>query len=728
MRTSSRWHTMAVVAIVLGSVAWFVTPSHLFQPAHASGRHYTATTPIQHAVFIMMENHTFDNLFGRYPGANGVSNLPRAGNPTEDYNHDGPSLFAAMDGGKMDEFPERGHIQYTQSDIPNYWSYAQQFGLGDNFFTSMATNSAANHIAMVAAQNGGIFASTPENGCNSIQNDLMDSKAASGKAFWGYPCYNINSLPKELDAAGISWKYYSAVNIWDAPILLQSDYQSANNVNNPNQFAQDVTAGNMANVTWLTPPANASDHPPIPLQAGQNFVTTVVNTIMNSSYWSSTAIFVTWDDWGGYYDHVSPPQIDGVGLGPRVPLLVISPYARQGYISHQQGEFSSFVKFIEEDFSLPSLGQRDSLPGTSDLMDFFDFNQAPQPPLILNQLPYSSILQIPKGQAGVSGGNALHKSLNPFVGGKTQTFSYSIIYVGSGTPAVHNVLVDGVAYPMSLVGPVGGGGTLYKYKTKLGAGSHTYSYAFSDGQGGTVNLPDNGVPLYGPQVYPFNVGNASAGVVPNVALAGQTITFNATYTSPKNIAPTRTEIDIDGIPYIMQRTSGTNYKTGVTYSVSLNSLFVGVHYHRYIFDDGSGPATYESTSSPQVTTLLLSNSSVTPTSGTSSTVYTFQTTYTEVNGEAPAQALLYVDNTSYPMQLVSGSYSTGAVFQVQTTLPSGKHSFFFVFGDTRTSWADPFNPKVYAGPDVGANAQPVPAGTTIYLGKGGDTETDAAMN
>src|SRR5207248_2850021 len=145
-----------------------------------------------------------------------------------------------------------------------------------------------------------------------------------------------------------------------------------------------------------------------------------------------------------------------------------SPYAKQGQISHHQGEFSSFVKFIEEGFNLPDLGQRDALPDTSDLMDFFDFNQAPQPPLILKQLAYSSILQIPKGQQGQSGGNPLHKSLNPFVGGKTQTFSYSIIYMGSGPPAVHNVIIDGVAFPMPVVGPVSGGGTLYKYKTKLG--------------------------------------------------------------------------------------------------------------------------------------------------------------------------------------------------------------------------------------------------------------------
>ncbi len=726
MRTVKRLYMILPFLAIVGLVGWHVIPSAL---SHASDQRLgAATMPIKHVVIIMMENHTFDNMFGRFPGANGVT-LPRAGDPTEDYNHDGPSLLAAMDGGKMDEFPDRGHIQYTQSDIPNYWKYAQQFGLSDDFFTSMATNSAANHLAMVAAQNGGIFASTPENGCNSIQNDLMDSKkASSGREFWGYPCYTINSLPQELDTNGISWKYYSEVNIWNAPILVQSEYKSPNIVKNPNLFVQDVNAGKMANISWVTPPASSSDHPPTSLEAGQNFVTSAVNAIMNSSYWSSTAIFVTWDDWGGFYDHVSPPQLDGVGLGPRVPLLVISPYAKQGHISHHQGEFSSFVKFIEEDFNLPDLGQRDSLTVTSDLMDFFDFNQTPQPPLILKQLPYSSLLQIPKGQAAQSGGNPLHKSLNPFVGGKTQTFSYSIIYMGSNTPTVHNVIVDGVAFPMPVVGPVSGGGTLYKYKTKLGLGSHTYSYTFSDGQGGTVNLPDNGVPLYGPQVYPFNVGNAGQGVVPNIAMPGQPITFNATYTSPKNIAPTRTEIDIDGVPYTMQRKSGTNYASGVTYSFTIKSLFIGVHYHRYIFNDGSGSATYESTSSPQVTPVLLSKSSVSPTSGTSSTVFTFQTTYTEVKGETPGQALLYVDKQSYPMKHVSGSYSNGAVFQVQTTLPSGKHSFFFVFSDSLTSWADPFNPQVYAGPNVGTNAQAVPAGTIIMPDGDGDLESAIDMN
>lgn len=703
-----RWYFVVAIIAIVGIAFWHLFPTSSSHSVHAVKiSKATATTPIKHVVVLMMENHTFDNLFGRFPGANGVT-LPQAGDPTEDFNHDSPSVMAAIDGGKMDEFPMRGHIQYTQSDIPNYWNYAQQFGLGDNFFTSIASSSAPNHISMVAAQSGGLDTSDPEAGCGSTANTMNLSRAVDGRGYWGYPCYTIANLPDVLTQNGLSWKYYSEVSIWDAPINLPSTYQSPNNIKNPNQFVKDVAAGKMADVSWLTPPSDMSDHPPTQLKAGQDFVTGVVNSVMNSSYWANTSIFVTWDDWGGFYDHVAPQHVDGRGLGPRVPLLVISPYAKSGYISHQQGEFSSFPKFIEENFNLPNLGQRDSLSSTSDLMDFFDFSQTPQPPLILNQIPYSDLIEIPKGTG------LIKKALNPFVGGKTEVYSYSIVYLGSGTPTVHNAIVDGVAYPMTVKGPAQTGGIIYQYKTKLGVGSHTYAFAFSDAQGTIVNLPSNGVPLIGPQVYPFMVGNAGQGVVPNIAFPNQPVTYSVTYTSPQNIAPIRAEVDVDGVPYTMQQTSGTNYSKGVTYTLTLNSFIQGEHYHRYVFDDGSGPATYESTDNPHITSLLLGNSSVSPTSGTSSTPFTFTTTYTEMNGAAPTSAMLYVDNKPYPMSFVSGNYSTGAIFQVTTTLPTGNHSFSFVFSDNLSGWADPFNPKLYAGPNVGANAKAVPKGTTTY--------------
>ncbi|HZS77019.1 MAG TPA: alkaline phosphatase family protein [Ktedonobacteraceae bacterium] len=690
-----------LLATVIG--AWRLSP--IFTSHASFHRIGSATTPIQHVVFIMQENHTFDNFFGRFPGANGITE-PQATNPTTvDFNHGGPATLAAMDGGKMDEVPDRGHVQYTQSDIPNYWSYAQHFGLGDNFFTSDATSSSPNHMNMIAAQTGGIHESTDQAGCKSPQNNLIASLNVNDNAYWSYPCYSINTIAQELDSASISWRYYGSITIWDAALMTKQLYTNDNQniIPNSSQVLTDIQSGKLATVSWVTPAGFInSDHPPMPLQGGQNWVTSIVNAIMNSSYWSDTAIFLTWDDWGGFYDHVSPPQIDGLGLGPRVPLIVISPYAKPGYISHQLGEFSSFVKFLETNFNLPSLGQRDALSQISNLMDYFDFTQTPQPPLILNQLNYSSTLIIPAIN-GVPG------SISPPVGGPTSNYLYSVIYSRTDTPAIHNVIIDGVAHAMNMIGPVQRG-TLYQYKTTLPIGSHNFTFNFSDGSG-TITLPYNGIPFPGPQVFPFNL---ITNITPQTALANQPITYKVTYRSPSNTPPTLTEVDIDGVAHTMQKTSGTSYKIGVTYTYT-TTLPVGEHYYRYRFSDGSsyGTATYEGTTKPVVSAMLLTGSGVSPTSGNSTTVFTFKTTYTDTSGLAPTQATLYVDSTAYPMKLVSGSYSTGALFQVQTTLPAGNHTFYFTFSDGQTSWADPFAPSTYAGPNVGAGAKPVAPGTII---------------
>src|SRR6266704_748329 len=393
MRLSVRLLVIALLLMALGVGLWRVLPftsSHLAQA--------NASSPIQHVVVIMMENHTFDNFFGQFPGANGVT-LPRETNPLpRDYNHGSAAARAYMDGSKMDEFEAHAYYQYTQADIPNYWSYAQHFGLGDYFFSSYPTSSTPNHIAMVAAQAGGIYETTPQTGCDSPQNDIVHAVSPTGLDYWTYPCKNIRSLPTLLTNAGLTWRYYADVPIWDAPRMLQPLHGSPNDVH-VSQFVKDVKSGNLANVSWITPTGVSTDHPPSLLEPAQNFVTTEIDAIMNSSYWTSTAIFLTWDDFGGLYDHVAPPQIDTLGLGPRVPLIVISPYAKAGYISHMQGEFSSFVKFIEGDFGLGegALGQRDAVKQTSDLMDFFDFSQTPQQTLILPMLNFSTALAVPNG-------------------------------------------------------------------------------------------------------------------------------------------------------------------------------------------------------------------------------------------------------------------------------------------------------------------------------------------
>jgi phospholipase C len=705
-----------LLAIIALSVTWLL-PTGIHATMHLKG---STSTPIQHAVFIMMENHTFDNMFGTFPGANGVTE-PQAPNPVpQDYIHDGTSAIANIDGGKMDKFPAEGHVQYTQADIPNYWSYAQHFALGDYFFTSIASSSTPNHLSMIAAQNNGIFETSAQKGCASIANADVPSRQTDGTGYYSYPCYNMPNILSELDSNGISWRYYTETSIWDAPALIQGYTHSPNDVSTT-QFIPDVQNNNLPSVSWITPPNDSSNHPPQMWEPGENFVTGIVNAIMNSSYWNNTAIFLTWDDFGGFYDHVPPPVVDGLGLGPRVPLIVISPYAKAGTIISSEGEFSSFDKFIEANWNLPSLGQRDSLSQIDNLMDYFNFQQTPLSPLVLKPVKYSTALIVPVGTKQVGRAYQIHGAVNYLLGSSKQVFIFSVIYTLSTTPTQHNVVIDNVPYAMSPVTTYSGG-TLYQYKTKLPPGNHTFTFSFADSNG-TYVLPNNGVPFSGPQVESFQV---SHGVKPSFALPGQTVTYTAKYVSFTNTAPTEAVVEIDGVDYPMQETSGNNYSKGVTYTYTTSSLSVGEHNYHFIFDDGSGvgAAEDEGGGRPVITNTLLTNSSVSATSGTSSTPFTFKTTYTDANNLAPTTALLYVDSTSYPLKQVgTGPYSSGVVFQTTITLPNGRHKFYFVFANSNNYWADPMSPLVYAGPNVAtANAQSIPPGTTIQTSNPDDDD------
>ncbi|HLQ30854.1 MAG TPA: alkaline phosphatase family protein [Ktedonobacteraceae bacterium] len=710
MRKYYRWLIAVMLVAILGMGMWYALPSI---SSHATG-HAKATpnTPIKHVVIIMMENHSFDNFFGRFPGATGVNNLPRASDPfTSDIDHSGPYTRAAIDGGKMDEFTQQGQVQYTQADIPTYWAYAQQYGLGDNFFSSIESSSTPNHMAMEAAQSGGIDVTITSQGCGAPSYTEFHSRNQQGTEYWAPPCYNINSMPNLLTQNGISWRNYAVTQSWDPSLLIKNLYGSPNDIHSSTQFVKDVQNGNMATVSWITPPGgDSSNHPPATLPGGENFVATQINAVMNSQYWNSTAIFLTWDEFGGLYDNVAPPQEDGVGLGPRVPLIVISPYAKPGYISHQQSEFSSFLKFIEENWSLPNLGQRDALSQTGDLMDYFDFGQT-QPTLIEPQLNFTQTLRTPSYGDGKGSASSVTSALTPLVGGTKTTFKFDVEYTLNSTPNVHNITLDGVNYPMTVLGPASKG-SIYQYSTKLTVGSHSFSFTFSDPNTGTVTLPINGVPFPGPQVYPFTTSGYSA--KPATILPGQAVTYAAKYTSPANIAPTLAEVDIDGTAHALT-CKGTDYSKGVPCSYSTTSLSIGIHYYRFRFDDGSGTETFEGGEKPTVTPIQLNNSGVNPTSGNTSTLFTFSTTYIEASGHAPSSAMVYVNNVGYAMTC-SGScnYTSGALFTVTTTLPSGNHTFAFVFQDSLTNWADPYSPATYAGPNVGANAQPVQPGTIIY--------------
>jgi phospholipase C len=357
---------------------------------------------IEHTVIILQENHTFDNYFGTFPGADGAtSGLTSTGlrvplTPLPDM--DNASLcnawdcaLQAMDGGKMDSFDliDGGLSAYTQAssqEIPNYWEYAQHFVLADRYFTSVHGPSLPNHLFTVAAQSGGtidnVSAGSAGVACDGSPSGTVTVIDASGNRTEQSPCFDFTTLADLLEAAGISWKYYIdgdgifAVirHIRNSPMWTQNRASTA-------QFLQDAQSGQLPAVSWLIAPYQGSEHPPNSICAGDNQTAAFINSIMQGPTWNSTTIFVTYDDFGGFYDHVAPPQLDQDGLGPRVPLLIISPFAKPGYISHTLYEHSSMLKFIETRYHLRSLTARDA--AASDMLDSFDFGQRPQPPLIL---------------------------------------------------------------------------------------------------------------------------------------------------------------------------------------------------------------------------------------------------------------------------------------------------------------------------------------------------------
>ncbi len=371
---------------------------------------------IQHIVFIIRENRTFDNYFGTYPGAEGtttgtlsngqVINLAHTPDVTPcDPCHDYHCAREAIDGGKMDNFTPLSackvngvpisYSQLLQQDIPNYWTYAQQFVLADHMFSSLEGPSFPNHLYTVAAQSGGVINNPysltngpPVWGCDADDTTRVEVMNAQGNTQRVFPCFDFQTLADSLQSANVSWKYYApgygqSGYIWSSLDAINHIRNTSlwNNVLPDTQFAADAQSGQLPAVSWLVTSFMKSEHPPASTCRGENWTVQQINAVMQGPDWNSTAIFVTWDDFGGFYDHVPPPQLDIYGLGPRVPLLIISPYAKRGYLSHTQYEFSSFLKFVEERFHLAPLTARDR--AANDMTDSFDFTQQPLPPLVL---------------------------------------------------------------------------------------------------------------------------------------------------------------------------------------------------------------------------------------------------------------------------------------------------------------------------------------------------------
>lgn len=376
-------------------------------------------SPIKHVVFIIKENRSFDHYFGTFPGANGATTgtlsnglvIPLQHAPdimSQDPGHGWPESLFAIDGGLMDRFDaiDSGNVngtlsaytQMQQSDIPNYFAYASNFVLADNTFSSTFGGSFPAHLYAIAAQSYGLVDQPAEPaggnlstwGCDApadaiaprIIDDQFDEIAQ-------FPCFDFQTLADNMETAGVSWKYYApsagqrgyVFNIYNVVNHIFNSPLWASNVVSDTQFVTDAMSGNLPAMSWIVS-GITSEHPPNSTCNGENWTVQQLNALMQGPDWNSTAVFLVWDDFGGFYDHVVPPApMDQFGLGIRVPMLIISPWVIPGYISHTQYEFASVLKYAEETFGLPALTQRDAL--ANDTQDSFSYTQAPNPPLIL---------------------------------------------------------------------------------------------------------------------------------------------------------------------------------------------------------------------------------------------------------------------------------------------------------------------------------------------------------
>ncbi|MDE3179576.1 MAG: hypothetical protein KGM47_07935 [Acidobacteriota bacterium] len=305
--------------------------------------------PVKHVVLVIKENHTFDNYFGTFPGANGDATLAHSPNPptVTPGNRHQAWLNRAADAVRQ---------QYLESDIPAYFAYARQFTLADNYFTEIASDSTPNHLMLIAAD-------------SPVINNIPSSSPET---------FSIPSLPASLESAGLTWGNYGGYAFaYIKPLAGKFNYPSA-------QFAKDAAAGNLPAVSWVYAPGGLSEHPLDNVTQGMSWTVAQVNAVVEGGLWPETAIFITWDDWGGYYDHVSPPQVeqwtDGTQFryGSRTGCLALGPYAKGGHISSVLCSHVSLLKFCEETFGVPALNSRDGNANGMD--DCFDFTQKPAPP------------------------------------------------------------------------------------------------------------------------------------------------------------------------------------------------------------------------------------------------------------------------------------------------------------------------------------------------------------
>jgi phospholipase C len=438
-----------------------------------------ARSKIKHIVVIMQENRSFDNYFGTYPGVLGFPrqdgkftvcvNDPKTGQCVYPYhdpsntNYGGPhgeaSAVADINGGKMDGFiaqaeggaagcqntlnPDCGGSSVTDvmgyhdaREIPNYWTYANNFVLQDHLFEPNASWSLPQHLFMVSEWSA--ICSKAKDPMSCVNDDRFpqtppDFNPKGNSTPPPAPVYGWTDLTYLLFENNISWKYYvqsgtqpdcandaadcppvhqdaKTPGIWNPlpyfeTVRLDGQLQNITDVTN---YYKDARTGTLPAISWITPSHANSEHPTALISDGQAWTTSLINAAMQGPDWDSTVIFLSWDDWGGFYDNVVPPNVDKNGYGLRVPGLVISPYARTGFIDHQVLSHDAYVKFMEDIFMngqrldpatdgrpdrRPTV--RENVPLLGNLLLDFDFNQTPRPALILPIHPAAGPASIP---------------------------------------------------------------------------------------------------------------------------------------------------------------------------------------------------------------------------------------------------------------------------------------------------------------------------------------------
>ena len=573
--------------------------------------------PIQHIVFLVKENRSFDNMFGTFPGAEGATTgqistgqiIPLAHTPDvmpRDLCHDWVCNVTAVDHGRMDQWDVSVgtsalncnlngdylcYSQYTQADLPNYFTYASTYTLADHMFSGIHAPSYPNHMYTVAATAGGMIgephqSSTGkgESGCKSDPGSQVLVLDSNGDLASPYPCFDFQTLGDSLENAGFSWTFYSfnsSFNPLESISHLRNDPTEWSTHNKQNtDFVGDAMAGRLPSVSWLSPKNADSEHPPFSVCDGENWTVNQINAIMQGPDWSSTAIFLLWDDEGGFYDHVPPQVVDDFGLGPRVPLIVISPYAKAAFISKTQYEHSSLLKFAETIFGLPTLTARDAT--ANDMTDMFDFSQTPLPLLILTPRSCS-----PASQTALS---FPPQSVGKASSAKTVT----VTDLGLGNLAISSISLSGADFSQTNTCPA------VLQPSQSCTVNVTFKPVVTGARAGTLTITDSDPSS------PQRV--ALSGVGSQVSLTPNPLTFGTVRLSTpkvqsatmKNVGSSTLSISsiVASGNYTQTNTCGTGLSPGAqcTISVTFTPTTAGVRYGALSITDSDG-------SSPQVLNL-----------------------------------------------------------------------------------------------------------------------------